>query len=227
MFAEYAPLIDNLIAIIIIDLVLAGDNAILIALATKGLQPTVQRRAILWGSLGAIVIRTVMTLIAVTLLKIPGLSALGGFALLFIAYQLITDENDDHQDTSGTSFWGAMRTILIADAVMGIDNVLAVAGASEGHMGLVVIGLLISVPIVMFGSTLILRLLEKLTWLIFVGGAILVVTGVQMITHEKMLFSWFNDDHAMNEWLLMAVCLTLVLGLGWRKQKRSRIGTNL
>lgn len=105
MPTEYASIIDNLIAIIIIDLVLAGDNAILIALATKNLEPALQRKAILWGSFGAIVIRTIMTIMAVYLLKIPALSAIGGIALLIIAYQLITDQ-DEHEDQVGkTSFW--------------------------------------------------------------------------------------------------------------------------
>jgi len=167
---EYATLIDNLIAIIIIDLVLAGDNAILIALATKNLPANLQRKAIMWGSVGAIVIRTAMTILAVQLLKIPGLSAIGGLALLYIAYQLITDSGEDHKEAGSVTFWDAMRTIIIADAVMGIDNVLAVAGASEGNIYLVVVGLLISIPIVVFGSQMILKLLEKYTWLIYVGA---------------------------------------------------------
>ena len=120
---EFTTLIDNLIAIIIIDLVLAGDNAIIIALATKNLPKDLQRKAILWGTIGAIVIRTLMTILAVQLLKIPGLSAVGGLALLYIAYQLITDNNDEHAESGTSSFWTAMRTIVIADAVMGIDNV--------------------------------------------------------------------------------------------------------
>jgi YjbE family integral membrane protein len=220
MPTEYTSLIDNLIAIIVIDLILAGDNAILIALATQKLDSTIQKRAILWGSIAAIVIRTFMTIIAVQLLKVPALSAIGGLALLVIAYRLITDHDEGHEQTSKSTFWGAMRTIIIADAVMGIDNVLAVAGASEGHMGLVVIGLLISVPIVMFGSTLILKLLEKFNWLIFVGGAVLIITGVKMITHEKLLAELFDDSHPYNEWILLGICLVTILGIGWKISKQ-------
>jgi YjbE family integral membrane protein len=220
MPTEYASLIDNLIAIIIIDLVLAGDNAILIALATKRLTPDLQKKAILWGSVGAIVIRTIMTVIAVQLLKIPGLSAIGGIALLIIAYKLITDKDEGHDEDASTNFWAAMRTIVIADAVMGIDNVLAVAGASEGHLPLVVIGLLISVPIVMFGSALILKLLEKYSWVIFVGGAVLIITGVKMITHEKLLADYFSDAQAYNEYILMAICLVGILGMGWKARQK-------
>jgi YjbE family integral membrane protein len=221
MPAEYATLIDNLIAIIIIDLVLAGDNAILIALATKNLPTHLQRKAIMWGSVGAIVIRTIMTILAVQLLKIPGLSAVGGLALLYIAYQLILDSGDDHKEAGSVTFWGAMRTIIIADAVMGIDNVLAVAGASEGNIYLVVIGLLISIPIVIFGSQLVLRLLEKYTWLIYVGGTVLIITGVKMIGHEKLLDPWFNEIlHPYHEFILMIVSLIVILGLGIQARKK-------
>ena len=219
---EFTTLIDNLIAIIIIDLVLAGDNAIIIALATKNLPKDLQRKAILWGTIGAIVIRTLMTILAVQLLKIPGLSAVGGLALLYIAYQLITDNNDEHAESGTSSFWTAMRTIVIADAVMGIDNVLAVAGASEGNIYLVVAGLLISIPIVVFGSQLVLGLLQKYTWLIYVGGAVLIITGVKMITHEKLLEPWFNEIlHPYNEFGLMAACVILILGVGIRIRNQS------
>ena len=219
---EFTTLIDNLIAIIIIDLVLAGDNAIIIALATKNLPKDLQRKAILWGTIGAILIRTLMTILAVQLLKIPGLSAVGGLALLYIAYQLITDNNDEHAESGTSSFWTAMRTIVIADAVMGIDNVLAVAGASEGNIYLVVAGLLISIPIVVFGSQLVLGLLQKYTWLIYVGGAVLIITGVKMITHEKLLEPWFNEIlHPYNEFGLMAASLILILGVGIRIRNQS------
>jgi YjbE family integral membrane protein len=219
---EYTSLIDNLIAIIIIDLVLAGDNAILIALATKNLEPVLQKKAILWGSIGAIVIRTIMTIMAVQLLKIPGLSAIGGLALLYIAYQLMTDTKGTHEDTPKATFWGAMKTIIIADAVMGVDNVLAVAGASEGNIPLVIFGLLVSVPIVMFGSQILLKLMEKYSWIIYIGGAVLVITGVKMIAYEKLLSEYFdNPQYPFNEYILMGICLALILGFGWRARSKN------
>ncbi len=220
MPTEYASLIDNLIAIIIIDLVLAGDNAILIALATKNLEPALQRKAILWGSFGAIVIRTIMTIMAVYLLKIPALSAIGGIALLVIAYQLITDQDEHDNQVGKTSFWGAMRTIIIANAVMGIDNVLAVAGASEGNIPLVIIGLLICIPIVIFGSQVVLKLLERYPWIIYLGGAVLIITGVEMIDHEKLLDPWFNDQVPYNKYILMVVSLIGILGIGWKARSK-------
>ena len=138
-----------LLAIILIDLVLAGDNAIVIALAARKLPPALQRKAIWWGTVGAIIVRSSLTVVVVWLLKIPGLMLVGGLGLLWIACKLILDTGDDKEhDIQVTSFWGAMKTIVVADALMGVDNVLGVAGAAHGSFDLVVIGLLISVPIV-------------------------------------------------------------------------------
>ena len=146
--------LSALLAIIVIDLVLAGDNAIVIALAARALPAHLQKRAIVWGAVGAIGVRSLMTVIVVWLLKIPGLLLVGGAMLVWIAYHLLRpdDSNSGTHGAAATTFWGAMRTIVIADAVMGLDNVLAVAGAAHGSYLLVVTGLVISVPIVVWGS---------------------------------------------------------------------------
>src|SRR6476661_9566289 len=145
--------LSALLAIIVIDLVLAGDNAIVIALAARGLPAHLRKSAIIWGTVGAIVVRTAMTLVVVWLLKIPGLLAVGGSLLVYIAWKLVieNDNEEGHKIGGGTTFLGAMKTIVVADALMGLDNVLAVAGAAHGDFSLVVIGLLVSVPIVVFG----------------------------------------------------------------------------
>ena len=149
-----ATFLSALLAIVVIDLVLAGDNAIVIALAARSLPPALQKRAIVWGAIGAIVVRSLMTVIVVWLLHIPGLLLAGGLALLWIAYRLLLpDANaEERHDAAPATFWGAMRTIVIADAVMGLDNVLAVAGAAHGSYLLVVAGLVISVPIVVWAA---------------------------------------------------------------------------
>jgi YjbE family integral membrane protein len=181
--------LSALAAIVVIDLVLAGDNAIVIALAARSLPAHLQKRAILWGSVGAIVVRSAMTLVVVWLLKIPGLMLVGGALLVWIAYRLLLAESG-HGEGHGpvaTSFWGAMRTIVIADAVMGLDNVLAVAGAAHGSYVLVVLGLLISVPIVIWGSTLILKWVERFPVIVYVGAGVLAWTAVKMIVGEPLL----------------------------------------
>ena len=144
----------------VIDLVLAGDNAIVIALAARNLPKALQRRAVIWGTVGAVAVRASLTVAVLWLLEVPGLMGAGGVLLAWIAYRLLAgdDGGKDHDVAAATGFWGAMRTIVIADAVMGLDNVLAVAGAAHGSVLLVVAGLVISIPIVVWGSTLILQL---------------------------------------------------------------------
>jgi YjbE family integral membrane protein len=210
-----APWWSALLAIVIIDLVLAGDNAIVIALAARNLPAQLQKKAIVWGTVGAIVVRSIMTIGVVWLLEIPGLMLIGGLGLLWIAYRLISEEggNETHGPTV-TTFWGAMRTIVIADALMGIDNVLGVAGAAHGAIDLVVIGLLISVPIVVFGSKVVLRLVERFPVIIQLGAAVLAFTAAKMIIGEPLLDAVF-DPYAIARWSTYAVCIAGVLGAGW------------
>jgi len=211
-----------LLAIILIDLVLAGDNAIVIALAARNLPRNLQKRAIVWGTVGAIVVRTAMTVGVVWLLKIPGLMGLGGAALLWIAYKLIAEDagEDDHGPVV-TTFWGAMRTIVIADALMGIDNVLGVAGAAHGAIDLVVVGLLVSVPIVVFGSRMVLKLVERFPAIIQAGAAVLAFTAAKMIVTEPLLREVF-DPSAIARWTTYAVCIAGVLAAGWLAARARR-----
>jgi len=214
-----------LLAIILIDLVLAGDNAIVIALAARNLPPKLKNKAIVWGTVGAIVVRSLMTLGVVWLLKIPGLMLVGGIGLLWIAYKLIAeDEGGDEHGPVATTFWGAMKTIIVADALMGVDNVLGVAGAAHGAMDLVVIGLLVSVPIVVFGSKVVLRLVERFPIIIQAGAAVLAFTAAKMIIGEPLLDSVF-DPHAAARWSTYAVCIAGVLGAGWLASRAQRQST--
>jgi len=218
------PWWSALLAIILIDLVLAGDNAIVIALAARNLPPEHQNKAIMWGTVGAIVVRSAMTVGVVWLLKIPGLMLVGGLGLLWIAYKLIADTSEDeHEGTGATTFWGAMKTIIVADALMGVDNVLGVAGAANGDFTLVVIGLLISIPIVVLGSKLVLRLVEKWPVIIQLGAAVLAFTAAQMVINEKLLDPVFDGGETINLIARIAtysVAIVGVLGLGWWTSKR-------
>jgi YjbE family integral membrane protein len=224
------PWWSALLAIILIDLVLAGDNAIVIALAARNLPPEHQNKAIMWGTVGAIVIRSAMTVGVVWLLKIPGLMLVGGLGLLWIAYKLITDTSEDEHEGSGaTTFWGAMKTIVVADALMGVDNVLGVAGAANGDFTLVVIGLLISIPIVVLGSKLVLRLVEKWPVIIHLGAAVLAFTAAQMIINEKLLDPIFDGGETINllaRGATYVVAVAGVLGLGWWATRRQENSEN-
>jgi YjbE family integral membrane protein len=203
-----------LAAIVLIDLVLAGDNAIVIALAARKLPPRLQRQAIVWGTLGAVVVRSAMTLAVVWLLRVPGLMLIGGLGLVWIAYKLLlpTSTESGHGEAAD-SFWGAMKTIVVADALMGIDNVLGVAGAAHGAFDLVVIGLLISVPIVVWGSTLVLKLVERFPLVINLGAAVLAFTAAKMIVSEPLLDAVY-DPHALARVATYAVLVIGVLAAG-------------
>jgi YjbE family integral membrane protein len=209
-----------LAAIVLIDLVLAGDNAIVIALAARSLPQALQRRAIVWGTVGAIVVRSFMTIGVVWLLKIPGLMLVGGLGLLWIAYKLLVPAGGDGQaHASATTFWGAMKTIVIADALMGIDNVLGVAGAAHGDFSLVVIGLLISVPIVVWGSSVVLKLVDRFPAITYLGAGVLAYTAAHMIVGEPMLDAVF-DPHLAARLAAYAVAIAGVLLAGWAAARR-------
>ncbi len=219
-----APWWSALLAIVLIDLVLAGDNAIVIALAARQLPPALQKKAIVWGTVGAIAVRSLMTLGVVWLLQIPGLMLVGGLGLLWIAYRLIADtgEGDDHGPVA-TTFWGAMKTIIVADALMGVDNVLGVAGAAHGSWDLVVIGLLVSVPIVVFGSSVVLKLVERFPIIIQAGAGVLAFTAAKMIVGEPLLDPLFDVPSLVwLQWLTYGVAVVGVLALGaWSSRQRS------
>lgn len=210
-----------LMAIIVIDLVLAGDNAIVIAMAARNLPAHLQKKAIVWGAVGAIAVRSAMTLVVVYLLNIPGLMLIGGLLLVWIAYKLLNpakDEDGSH-DNASTSFWGAMKTIVIADAVMGLDNVLAVAGASHGSYLLVVLGLLISIPVVIWGSTQILKLVECFPSITYVGAGVLAWTAAKMMTSEPIVQEWQVLSNPVVEYAVHVLVILGVLGIGFIKSR--------
>jgi YjbE family integral membrane protein len=216
-----AAWLSALLAIVLIDLVLAGDNAIVIALAARKLPPHLQTKAIVWGTVGAIVVRSLMTVGVVWLLKIPGLMLLGGLGLVWIAYRLLApDRGGASHEPTATTFMGAMKTIVIADALMGVDNVLGVAGAAKGSFDLVVIGLLISVPIVVWGSTLVLKLVERFAIITYLGAGVLAYTAAHMIVSEPLLDELFDPSVAMRV-ATHAVLIAGVLGAGWWAARRA------
>ena len=211
-------------AIILIDLVLAGDNAIVIALAARRLPPHLQFRAILWGTAGAIAVRIAMTAVVVYLLKLPGLMLAGGLILLPIAWQLLQPDSSSAKRELHPMrrLSDAIRTIVVADALMGLDNVLAIAGASHGHIGLVVIGLLISVPLVVWGSTLILKLIARHPAIIYLGAAAIAWTAARMVSHDHLVADWF-DAHKALRIALDALFVLGVVWLGWLGARRRRV----
>lgn len=215
-----------LLAIILIDLALAGDNAIVIALAARKVPVHMQRKVLIWGSIAAVVVRAIASLFVVWLLKIPGFLVAGGAILLYIAYKLVQPQDDKADEinvTADATLRQAVTTIVVADMAMGIENVLAIGGAAHGNALLVIIGLLISVPIIMFGSQLVLKMVEKYPHIITVGGVILAWTAAKMILGEPMVKAWINGQ----VWITLPV-YALAIGLVlipvlWRARKTSQL----
>lgn len=209
----------GLFAVVMIDLVLAGDNAIVIGMAARNVPVEHRKRAIFLGMGGAIFVRVLATAGVVYLLQVPGLLLAGGVLLIWIAYKLLAeDQGNRHEIDAKDSLFAAVRTIVIADAVMGIDNVLGVAGAAHGSILLVALGLLISVPIIIWGSTFFIKCVEKYPLVIYAGAGILAWTAAKMIVGEPLLDAVFKPFPAM-QWMVMAAAVVGVLGSGWLRNR--------
>lgn len=213
-------------SIILIDLVLAGDNAIVIALAARSLPRQQHFRVVFWGVVGAIAVRIAMTAAVLWLLQVPGLMLAGGIVLIPIAWRLLKHEEHNAPTLKRrvTDFWTAMGTIVVADALMGLDNVLGIAGASNGHLGLVALGLLVSVPLVVWGSTVLLKLIERWPVIVYIGAAAIAWTAARMITRDGLVAGWFNA-HDPVRYVVDAVLVIGVTGLGWWFRQRNRLRT--
>jgi YjbE family integral membrane protein len=212
----------QLLTIISIDIVLGGDNAIIVALACRNLPLQFRNKAILLGIGFAIVARITLTLVAVYLLEIPLLMAIGGALLLYISYHLLIDIEDDQSIMGKTTLFGAIKTIIIADIVMGFDNVLAVAGAAHGSISLVIVGLLVSVPIIIWGSKIILYAMQRFPVIIYFGAGILTYTATKMIVHEPMLAPLFTSHPVLSILIQFIIIIAvLISGLITKRVKNS------
>ncbi|MGM7700914.1 TerC family protein [Pseudalkalibacillus sp. Hm43] len=203
-----------LLTIIAIDIVLGGDNAVVIALASRNLPEHQRNKAIFFGTGLAIVVRVILTVIAVYLLKVPYLLLIGGILLVYISYNLLAEDNGEANIKSGTTLAAAIKTIVVADIVMGLDNVLAIAGAAHGNILLVIIGLLVSVPIIIWGSKLILHFMERFPAIVYIGAGILAYTASKMILEEPIVQTWIGHNQ-MIELLIYLVIIGGVLFFGW------------
>jgi len=186
--------------IVIIDILLGGDNAVVIALACRRLPARQRNRGIFWGVVGAVVLRIILIFFALKLLALPFLKIVGGLLLLWIGIKLLLPEHDGHHEVaSSDSLWGAVKTIIVADAVMSLDNVIAVAAAAHGHMLLVVCGIAISIPIIVWGSKLVMALMDRFPLVITLGGGLLgwiaggmIVTDIWIKPHLAAYPSWLH-----------------------------------
>jgi YjbE family integral membrane protein len=214
MFATSQFWVD-VIKIIMIDLLLSGDNAVVIALACRNLPVDQRKKGILFGVGGAILLRIVLTFFAVSLLALPYLKLVGAVLLLWIGVKLILPEDEHSEDNikADTRLFGAVKTIIIADFVMSLDNVLGVAAAAKGNMPLLVFGLLISIPLIAWSSQLVLKLIDRFPYIIYAGGALLGYVAGEMLVSEVLFAPLIETQHYLH-WLVPVCGAVLVLAMG-------------
>jgi YjbE family integral membrane protein len=204
---------DNLAAIlsiVVIDLVLSGDNAVVIGMAARNLSSENRRKAIILGGAGAIGLRILFTALATVLLGIQGLQAIGAILLIYIAFKLLRPHDDAHSNVHEADTLGeAVRTIILADVVMSLDNILAVGGAAHGHLGLLIFGLMLSIPIILFGSELVARLLGRFPGFLYVGVLVLVHSAVSMFFHDAIISARVHTAPVVE--VIVSVLLTLLI----------------
>ena len=208
-----------LFEIIWVNILLSGDNAVVIALAARNLPAHQQNRAVLFGSGAAIVLRVVLTLFAVALLQFPYLKLVGSLLLLWVAVQLLVDKGEEGEVKASASLWHAVRTILIADLVMSLDNVIAVAGAAnaaplEMRTPLLVAGLALSIPLIIFGSTLLLKVMERFPVIITLGAALLGFVSGEMAVSDLAIHDWFEAHLHGMELPVSLTCAVFVVLVG-------------
>jgi YjbE family integral membrane protein len=215
----------GLFAIIWINILLSGDNAVVIAMAARSLPPKQQKQAIIWGSVAAIVMRVILTIVAVEMLKLAYLKIVGSLLLLWIAIQLLVPEDgdDDKGEKTYGSMFAAIRTIMIADLVMSLDNVIGVAAAAKGNIVLLVLGLAISIPLIVFGSTLILKVMDRFPIIITGGAALLGWIAGDMLVTDPAIVDWV---WASANWLeslriapIMGAVLVVIIGTWIARRK--------
>jgi YjbE family integral membrane protein len=202
--------------IIVIDLLLSGDNAVVIALACRNLPLAQRKKGILYGVVGAIILRVVLTFFAVKLLSIPYLKLVGALLLIWIGIKLIQPEQEEHGEgnvKADTHLWGAVKTIIVADFVMSLDNVLGVAGAAHGNAMLMIFGLLVSIPLIAWSSQMVLKLIDRFSFIIYAGGALLGYVAGEMLTGDVIFKSLLETRHVPH-WLLPTLCAVLVAVIG-------------
>ena len=210
--------------IVVINILLSGDNAVVIALACRNLPPHQRRWGVFWGAIGAIVLRIVLTFFAVSLLKLSYLKIIGGLLLVWIGIKLIAEEDDEegHDLHASDRMLGAIRTVVIADLVMSIDNVLGVAAAAKGSPLLLIFGLVVSVPLVIGGAQLIMRLIERFPVLIVAGGGLLGFVAGELIVEDSAIVDWVQAQARWLSWAAPLIGVAVVVGPAkWLQRRRA------
>lgn len=220
-------LFARFLGVLAIDLILSGDNAVVIALAVRQLEGRTRRRAIFWGALGAVALRLFFAAIVTYLLMIPLLQAVAALLLVWIAWKLLFDSpgGEEEEDVkAGGSIWEAIRIIIIADVVMSLDNVVALVGVSGGNLWLLVFGLLLTIPLIVWGSTILSSLMDRFSWLVYVGSGILIYVAVEMFFKDRIIEGYVGEAIHGVEWIIGLSITALFIGFAylWMRRKRER-----
>jgi len=219
-------IVRPILSIMVINLILSGDNVVVVGMAARRLPEAQRRRAILYGAVGAIVLRIIFTVLAALLLNVPLIQGIGGFVLLWIAYGLLRQGAEEHNVTEGANLFEAVRTIIIADVIMSLDNILAVGGTAQGNIPLLIFGLVLSMVLITFGSNLVATLMNRLPWLAYVGAAILIYTAGEMIFGDPITGRLLPDQR----WLelgTIAVLVAAIIGFAHWQNMQRRSGDRL
>ncbi len=202
-------IIARFLGVLVIDLILSGDNAVVIALAVRSLEGQTRRRAIFWGALAAVAMRLGFAAVVTYLLLIPFLQAVAALLLVWIAWRLLFQEDDHSNVKSGGDIWSAIRIIVIADVVMSLDNVVALVGVSGGNLWLLVFGLLLTIPLIVYGSQILATLMDRMPWLVYLGSGILIFVAVELFLEDRIIHNFLDIGIG---WVRI---IALILGLAF------------
>jgi YjbE family integral membrane protein len=220
-------LVARFLGVLAIDLILSGDNAVVIALAVRQLKGDKRRKAIILGATGAVLLRLFFAAIVTFLLQIPLLQAVGGVLLLWVAWKLVHDSPGGEEDEvqAGGNLWEAVRIIIIADVVMSLDNVVALVGVSGGNLTLLVFGLALTIPLIIWGSTLLSALLDRWRWLVYVGAGILVYVAVEMLFEDRVVHGFIGDSLQSLETVIALAGTLIFVAFAWLWSRRETKST--
>lgn len=214
-------LFARFLGVLVIDLILSGDNAVVIALAVRNLEGQTRRRAIFWGALAAVAMRLLFAAVVTYLLLIPFLQAVAALLLVWIAWRLLFQEDDHSNVKSGGDIWQSIRIIVVADVVMSLDNVVALVGVSGGNLWLLVFGLLLTIPLIVYGSQILSTLMDRMPWLVYLGSGILIFVAVELFLEDRIIHNFL--DIGIGWVRIIAVILGLAfIAFGYYKVRQNR-----
>ncbi len=217
-------LVARFLGVLAIDLILSGDNAVVIALAVRSLEGKTRKRAIFWGTFGAVAMRLAFAAVVTFLIQIPFLQVVGALLLLWIAWRLVADDAEEQENvTSGTGLWQAIRIIIVADLVMSLDNVVALVGVSGGNLWLLLFGLALTIPLIIYGSQILSRLMNRFGWIVYAGAGVLVFVAVEMFFKDRVMEGITGQTlHTLERPIALIATLLFVGAVWWWTSLRAK-----